>query len=67
VVKAVGDSMIGRVTHPSRLHGVHFSHCKLLSAPLIIAGQIIAGQIIAGQIIAGHEDGQAEMNVSVAH
>jgi len=54
--------MIGRVTHPSRLHGVHFSHCKLLSAPLIIAGQIIAGQIIAG-----HEDGQAEMNVSVAH
>jgi hypothetical protein len=34
---------------------------------LIIAGQIIAGQIIAGQIIAGHEDGQAEMNVSVAH
>jgi len=57
VVKAVGDSMIGRVTHPSRLHGVHFSHCKLLSAPLIIAGQIIAG----------HEDGQAEMNVSVAH
>ena len=62
MVKAVGDSMIGRVTHPSRLHGVHFSHCKLLSAPLIIAGQIIAGQIIAG-----HEDGQAEMNVSVAH